>query len=720
MKTLNALSSALLLANASIGAHAQTPEDTPPLTLAGDISILTIIGSRESARELSGSGYVIEEQQLEVESITDINQVLKTVPGVYVREEEGQGLRPNIGIRGATAERSSKITIMEDGVLMAPAPYSNPAAYYFPEVARMSSVEVLKGAPLLRYGPQTTGGVVNLVSTPIPEHFSGFFKGSAGAHNTRDIQARLGGRQGQFGWLVETVQRDSDGFKDIDRSSRDTGHDIKDYMAKLGWEGENQSLHFKAQYSDEVSNSTYLGLTDADFKADPDRRYGMSELDTMSAEHQGYSLTYQRDLSDNIQLTALGYFNDFKRNWFKLNNGKQFIDAANAGDANAQAILEGTVDVEGLVLRNNNRAYESYGLDLNLAIELGNHNLEIGGRHHQDEMDRFQPDEIFDQIDGKLVFREIVEPRGGNNRFEEGEALSLWITDSWQATDRLKLNLALRYEDVETSRDQFADPQRTQLDGQRRNESDELLPGASFTYNLTPEWQVLSGYHRGFSTLGGGAKKFEDPETSDNFEAGVRFNKAGYFAEVIGFYSDFDNKSENCSVGSPCSNGSTSGSFTLGEAVIAGVEVQLSKAFQFKQLTLPFDLTYTYTEAEIDGDNPITGFNDGDQLADVPENIFSIRTGVETHWGWDNYITAKYIDELCDTAGCNKTSTPLDETESLFVVDYNSRYTLPNYNLTVFVKVENIFDSQSIVSRLPDGARPNKPITAVAGVEYRF
>ena len=37
-----------------------------------------------------------------------------------------------------------------------------------------------------------------------------------------------------------------------------------------------------------------------------------------------------------------------------------------------------------------------------------------------------------------------------------------------------------------------------------------------------------------------------------------------------------------------------------------------------------------------------------------------------------------------------------------------------------FMKVENLFDEQAIVSRQPDGARPNKPRTASVGVEYRF
>ena len=90
---------------------------------------MEIIGDASAAQTLPGSGYVVGEQQMKTEVETDINQVLKTVPGVYVREEEGLGLRPNIGIRGATAERSSNVTLMEDGILIAPAPYSNPAAY---------------------------------------------------------------------------------------------------------------------------------------------------------------------------------------------------------------------------------------------------------------------------------------------------------------------------------------------------------------------------------------------------------------------------------------------------------------------------------------------------------------------------------------------------------------------------------------------------------------
>jgi Fe(3+) dicitrate transport protein len=682
------------------------------------IEEVTIVGSVENARTLAGSGSVIDHQQLVIQSTNDINKLMQTVPGVYTLEEDGYGLRPNIGIRGATSERSSRITLMEDGVLVAPAPYASPAAYYFPTTLRMNSVEVLKGAPLLRHGPQTTGGVVNFVSTPIPKENAGNLDLAYGQNNEIEMLGNYGVRSGDFGALLETAQLRSDGFKKIDRSSADTGYDIQDYLLKLGWEGERQSVLLKAQYSEEHSDETYLGLTDSDFDRRPDRRYGLSLIDNMENEHQGYSATYRFALTDIVSLTAIGYYNDFTRDWFKLNGGAALVDAANLGDADAEAILDGSRDATGLKYKHNDRKYDSYGLDLNFDVDLGAHQLALGGRPHEDEMDIFQPVEVYDQINGELVYVSTIEPVGSDNLKQSAEALSFWAVDSWQVNEALAVNLVLRYEDVQSEQKDYVDPGRQAVKSKRENNNDEWLPGASFTYDVTAEWQVLAGVHEGFSPLGGAAKENEKPETSTNWEAGVRY-QADWFVEAIGFYSDFDNKTEYCSNATPCSNGEVFGSFNTGKAEIAGLEFQAGTRFAAGGFTIPLDLMYTYTDATISEDNDFIGVQDGDELALIPQNTASVQLGLEAANGWNNYLTGRYVDSMCDDVGCNNSDSQFGETEEYFVMDIISRYPVRD-DVVAYLKIENVFDEQRIVSRQPEGARPNKPFTASVGVQWQF
>jgi len=682
------------------------------------IEEVTIVGSVENARTLAGSGSVIDQQQLLIQSTNDINKLVQTVPGVYTMEEDGYGLRPNIGIRGATSERSSRITLMEDGVLVAPAPYASPAAYYFPTTLRMSSIEVLKGAPLLRYGPQTTGGVLNFVSTPIPEANGGNLDLSYGQNNEIDMLGNYGVRSGNFGALLETAQLRSDGFKDIDRSNADTGYDIHDYLLKLGWEGERQSVLAKAQYSEEHSDETYLGLTDRDFGRDANRRYGLSLIDKMENEHQGYSITYRLAVTDIVTMTAIGYYNDFTRDWFKLNGGAALIDAANEGDANAEGILDGSRDASGLKYKHNDRKYDSYGLDVNFDVDLGAHQLALGARPHEDEMDIYQPVEVYDQVNGQLIYVSTIDPVGSDNLKQSAEALSFWAVDTWQVNDALALNLLLRYEDVQSEQKDFVDPGRQAVKSKRENNTDEWLPGASFTYDVSDQWQVLAGVHEGFSPLGGAAKENEKPETSTNWEAGVRYH-ADWFVEAIGFYSDFDNKTEYCSNATPCSNGEVFGSFNTGKAEIAGLEFQAGTQFAAGSFTVPLDLMYTFTDATISEDNAFIGVENGDEMAAIPRHTASVQLGLEAPNGWDNYAIARYVDSMCTDVGCNNSDSQFDETEDFLVLDLISRYPVMD-DVVAYLKVENVFDEQRIVARQPEGARPNKPFTASVGVQWQF
>ena len=128
-----------------------------------------ILGSKFMAKNRTGAAYYLSFEELTEYISIDVNRSLNRISGINLYEEDGFGLRPNISIRGTSPERSSKIVIMEDGIPIAPAPYSASSAYYFPSIGRMQAVEVLKGSSQIQYGPYTTGGAINFVTTEIPD-----------------------------------------------------------------------------------------------------------------------------------------------------------------------------------------------------------------------------------------------------------------------------------------------------------------------------------------------------------------------------------------------------------------------------------------------------------------------------------------------------------------------------------------------------------------------
>ena len=136
---------------------------------ADGLAPMTVVGSRAEIPRIAGSAARVETPQIRTQTYTNPGRVLQQVPGVYIRDEDGFGNLPNISLRGVDGGRSAKVTVMEDGIMMAPAPYSEPAAYYTPRIGRMSGIEVLKGSSQVRFGPHTTGGVVNYLSTPFAE-----------------------------------------------------------------------------------------------------------------------------------------------------------------------------------------------------------------------------------------------------------------------------------------------------------------------------------------------------------------------------------------------------------------------------------------------------------------------------------------------------------------------------------------------------------------------
>ncbi|MEY4515341.1 MAG: hypothetical protein RLZZ450_7463, partial [Pseudomonadota bacterium] len=372
-----------------------------PETLPEEPVEVTVVGTRLS--RTAGSAHVLSSKQLERFEYDDVTQALLSVPGVNVRTEDGMGLRPNISLRGVNPDRSKKITLLEDGILFGPAPYSAPAAYYFPIFTRMTKVKVIKGPAAIGYGPQTVGGAIDFQTREIPDDTAAGADVAAGQYGYGKAHVYAGTNTGKIGFLIEGVRLQNNGFKELDNAfgkPADTGFIRDEWMVKGSWlkrhDDVKNELKLKLTYSAETSNESYLGLTDADFHQNPNRRYAVSQLDRMHNHRASIVATHILDVGSHFKLTTNVYHHDFQRIWRKVN---AFPDAALFDvltKPNAYVpILEGkrpSGPNSPILIGPNDRNFISEGVESRLLADgkTGSitHRFEAGFRYHHDYIDR--------------------------------------------------------------------------------------------------------------------------------------------------------------------------------------------------------------------------------------------------------------------------------------------------------------------------------------------
>ncbi|NZA28176.1 TonB-dependent receptor [Luteimonas sp. SJ-92] len=717
--------------------HGPVYAESAPATDANTLDRIQVIGSAARAREITGAAQYIGIDALQDFSHTDIQRVLRQAPGVYVIEEDGYGLRPNIGIRGSGIDRSSRITLMEDGVLIAPAAYAAPAAYYFPTAARMSAVEILKGAAAVRNGPRTTGGAINLISTPIPEaplggHASVLF----GRDDTVLGHAWLGGRQDNgFGFLVETVQQHSDGFKRLDGGG-DTGYDLQDSLVKLAWtsdsrDGPAQRVELRLGRSDQDSDETYLGLAEADFRATPYRRYAASRLDDIEVEHTDAQLRHAIAFNDRVDLSTVVYRHETTRAWYKLQDVAGTGLGAVLADPDAFAaefawLTGGDSPADALRIRNNNRAYEARGVQTALGWRIdgahASHQLQASVRYHEDEEDRFQQDDRYRMQDGRMLLTTPGLPGSQDNRVGSAEAWSWYLSDEI-SVGRLTLAPGLRYEDIRLQRVDYA--RTPEGRGQAptrvtRSEIDQWIPGFGASWDLGAGWTLFGSVTRGFNPPGPGSDA--EPERSRNHELGVRLDRGGLSGEAVAFYNDYANLVGTCteSTGGGCDIGAQ---FDGGRARMAGMEARLAwTANRDGAVRFPLRASYTWTDAEFRNSFG-SDFEEwgevaaGDALPYLPEQLLWLGVGAEGE-RWSADLSATWIDEMRETAG--QGNIPAGERiGGATIVDLAASWRIAG-ELELLGKVENLLGETYLAARRPYGARPGRPRSAFVGVRYRF
>jgi Fe(3+) dicitrate transport protein len=754
------LSAALLLSTAlttAVPAMAQQAASlaAPPVpdvedAGGGDRADIIVVGQSDTAAALPGSASVVDSDELARSRSFTVLEALRQVPGVFARDEEGAGIRPNIGIRGLSPIRSTKVLLLEDGIAFGFAPYGDNAAYFHPPLSRFERIEVLRGAAQIRFGPQTIGGVVNYITPDAPAELSGRLGFSGGNRGYRELDGMLGGPAFGGRLLGHANYRVTDGNRANQRLR------VADFYGKGEWDlAAAGDLELRLSHTREDSQVSYTGLTRAEFAADP--RGNIFANDEFTTRRWSAVLAHGVDIGDWGTLRTNAYYHRFHRIWARQssNSAQRPNDASDPLCGNI-ANLNTTCGNEV-----RDRTYDTFGVESRLTIDHGGDagSTEVGMRWHREEQRRVQINS--DTPTGRLPGTSVnAGLRENNQRFVEAFAV---FAQSDIRFGPIGVQPGFRAEFIDYRRENLGTSilvggrptgaLTTPTEG--RSNLQSILPGIGATWQLAPTLTLYGGVHRGFApprvediiTATGGSVDL-DAERSWNSELGLRGRLvAGFNFDLTAFNLDFSNQIIPASVAGGVGATLTSAGRTrhrggelslnyssrdagvtsdtdifaraaltwVAEAAFASTRIATAPCFDGRVTGAPV--------AARGGDIPCGIARDvrGNRLPYAPEWLYSAAVGVERGW-----FTAQ-----AEVQG--QSSLYADDANLITVSPDGQRgrvngWTVVNLTLNIhpegspvsgFVAVKNLFDTLYITDRAR-GILVGTPQLVQAGVSWRF
>lgn len=699
---------------------AATPNITPnlsPLALAVSLAIfagagqamaedaadalilprIDVVGEvKDEAVLIPGSITVITAEDIDRIQPGSTEDVLRRVPGIYIKREEESAVVTNIGVRGLTAG-DYKTLVLEDGVPVQPGIFVGNSRYYNPRIQHLDGVEVLKGASSLRYGPNTIGGVINFLSKT-PED-GATVSARIGSWDTYEATVELGGsaRSGDARVGLIATRAESDGFMD-------KGYGMTDVMLKTGTTiGDNQAISLKFLYYKNSANISYRGIFPDAFEAGA--RFNPAPDDFFLTGRSSIDLNHDWDISDRARLQTLVYASQTHRDYWRFATPSGA--AATTINADGFRVWNYNDNVNG-----NNRDFNRIGVDTRLILDHGsfgiNNQAEIGLRLMQEEME----DQTVLAVRGRP--RTPDPDRGGlsQDRLDSADSLALFAQNRFDLNDRLSITAGLRVESYEQER-----KNRRSTDPAERFSNTEVMPGLGATYQINSAVQVFGSIYRAFApplvgSVLGAADTPTEAEKSLNIEFGVRGSSGALSYSATAFQMDFSNQVDPGVSGIRAPN--------EGSALHQGLEVAL--AYELGHgFRLDGNLTWIPT-AEFREDRPGQALK-GNRLPYAPERMANLALAYERGPFQAALLFNSVSEQFGD--GLNRRELTTESTGTwgglmpgYSITDLTASYQI-NDNLSLSGAVKNLADKQYIAG-LRQGIYVGPERSFEFGVRYRF
>ncbi|WP_275269895.1 TonB-dependent receptor family protein [Limnobacter sp. P1] len=661
---ISILSTAVALACISLG-NAVFAQNLAPVTVQSDW-----LGppTEESVKTYTGARTVLEKEDLEERGALNLEDALRRVPGVQVLDETGTGILPNIGVRGLNPLRSERLQILVDGYPIAIGPYTNVGLSLFPvTLPSLEAVDLVRGGAAVHYGPNNVGGVLNLVTKPIPAKTSQTFRerlqiSEETGNMLTDTYYRIGGFvREDIGLQFQANIVDGKGQRD--RSDTEVRNFIVDGEYYL-----NPNNDFKAQLQYyEVKAELPGALSPAAYEQNPNQ--SQRPFDAYDADMWRATFTWNHSFNEDTKLTWRNFAHQADRTFFFSDPMDPALPVTSVSESP--------------------RIFSVHGTEPRITRKIGNHTIIAGARFVEEDV-RFD-------VTRTTLATGAVNPL---RRWDfSTTAMAYYLSDSIALMEnRLTVTPGIRYEDVETN---YRD---LNTGAQFQNNPDEWLPGLTVGYQATKDVYVFANAQRSLVpvqtaqvTRGGDVGN----ETAENYEIGSRWqiNPQANIAATL-FRVDYKDQIVF-----------DSGAFrNLGETRQEGVE--LEGRWNLDSQT-ELGMSYTYLDTE-----QLSGADRGKKLRNAPTHHIGVDA-VHKFGKWTANANALYVSESFSDSANTQVETANGSAGEL------PAYTLVNMrvgrdfpigqgkNMNLGFGINNLFDEQyffrgvdvSTIGRVPAPGR---------------
>jgi Fe(3+) dicitrate transport protein len=680
--------------------HAALAQDAPPSEEDAEPVLVDIVGDRaEAIQKIPGSFTVLRKDEIQSAAPVNTAELLRRVPGLFVREDTSGGGRLDIGIRGLDPGRSRRLLVLEDGVPLAINPYAEPDLYFSPQIERFEKIEVLKGSGSILYGPQTLGGVVNFATHTPPDGFSSFAQIDLGQLGFVRGVGRIGlGLPVAYAdepvrVLAQVVAKRTDGARD------QPAHDLDVLTKAIVPLTDHTRLSLKAAAHRATAQSEDVGLPRDLFRAEP-RFVGLSPASRSELHRFDGAATLDAELGDRTSARVLTYVTHTRRTWRRQlydripEDGVDYERVVGDPDLPLGAIY--FKDASRLL----DRSYWVFGVEPRITSRFDTgtieHTVDLGLRV-LGETTRQTDDEEAGAFGGARTL--------GDAESRTSLGLAVFAQDRVLFREWLVVTPGLRLEQASYQRGlERIDGARVDASGS--DSSIAIIPGIGLTMGV-PRGHGFAGMHLGYGppraseAIGSdGTSQVLSPERSTNWEVGGRVKPIdALVTDASLFWNEFSNQIvPNKAPGAPTDlvNGGRTRSFG-GEGSV------LLRIGELAEIPVAIDVTgrvglMTARFAE--------GEREGLRLPYAPESTATTILDLGLPFGLGGSATMTYVGAVfADDANTREVdaSGRVGEIPANVVLDATLRYREPTSGLGITLSGKNLLDRPFVIARRPEG-----------------